>query len=131
MSQYDGPPISDVYSPTLDDIRTWAYSDGRWPEQDWDIFMAEPENLELLAQLIEDPGCPTRATLLASLYCTVGHTVHTDSRIVAAVLRAAGSGDPWVSTWGRRVQHILNHPGTFDRQDWCGWESFASRPVDL
>lgn len=84
MSNCDGPPIQDVYSPSGDDIQTWAHS-GRLAEQDWDIFMAEPEHLPLLVSLIEDPSCLARDTLLLSLYCTIGHTDHTDPRIAAAV----------------------------------------------
>lgn len=94
MSHYDGPPIQDVYSPSGKDIRSWAYSGANWPEQDWDIFMAEPKHLVLLMSLIEDRQCPARDTLLQSLYCTVGHTDHTDPRIAAAVETAESSTHP-------------------------------------
>lgn len=130
MSDYDGPPIQDVYSPSGEDIRSWAYSGTDWPEQDWDIFMAEPEHLLLLMSLIEDRQCPARGTLLQSLYCTVGHTDHTDPRIEAAVETAESSTDPWLTTWARRARRVLDHPADFNRDDWCGLETFAARPVE-
>lgn len=130
MSNCDGPPIQDVYSPSGDDIQTWAHS-GRLAEQDWDIFMAEPEHLPLLVSLIEDPSCLARDTLLLSLYCTIGHTDHTDPRIAAAIDAAESCTDPWVTTWARRVRHVLDHPDDFDDADWCGLESFAARRVEI
>lgn len=130
MWHYGGPPISNVYQPTWDDIRSWAWGDGQWPEQDWHMFMAEPENLELLVSLVEDPRCQTRGTLLSSLYCTVGHSTRADPRIAAVAAAAAESGDAWVSTWGRRVILVLAHPEDFRDEDWCGLDTYAARPVD-
>ncbi|MEV6270912.1 hypothetical protein AB0L64_27365 [Kribbella sp. NPDC051936] len=130
MSQYDGPPIRSVYEPSGEEIRAWAYSGAKWPEQDWDILMAEPENLEALVQLVGDPGCPSRRDLLGSLYCTIGHSDHSDSRIAAAIEIAGRSNDLWLSTWARRSKRVIDHPDEFDRDDWCGWDSMASKPVD-
>jgi hypothetical protein len=128
--KYDGPPIRNVYEPTGDEIRAWAYSGARFPEQDWDIFMAEPEHLELLVRLVEDPACPARRWLLGSLYCTVGHTDHADPRIAAAIGEAERSTKPWLTTWARRSRHVLENPENFDRDDWCGLDTLATRLVD-
>ncbi|TCO49030.1 hypothetical protein EV646_1037 [Kribbella antiqua] len=92
--------------------------------------MAEPEHLELLVRLVEDPACPARRWLLGSLYCTVGHTDHTDPRIAAAIGEAERSTEPWLTTWARRSRHVLENPENFDRDDWCGSDTLATRPVD-
>lgn len=122
---YDGPRIADEVNPTQDEIRAWAYSGAVEPMQDWDILVAEPENLDLLLELVGDTACPARQYLLGSLYCTVGHSDRNDSRLMKAATDAAASPDGQVSAWGRRAGHVLTHPSEFNRADWCGWQGDA------
>ena len=118
----DGPRIVDEVNPTRDEIRAWAYSGALEPMQDWDIIIAEPENLDLLLDLARDAACPARRYLLGSLYCTVGHCDHDDPRLKTAATLAEASSDASVSTWGRRARHVLAYPSAFNRDDWCGWQ---------
>ena len=96
--------------------------------QDWDIVVADPENLEVLVELVGDGNCPSRSYLLGSLYCLVGHSDRTDERIRSAADDAGRSSDSWLHTWATRVQHLLANPDDFRRSDWCGWEGFRTRP---
>lgn len=125
---YDGPRIVDEINPTQDEIRAWAYSRAAEPMEDWDIIIAEPENLELLLDLVGDPACPSRRYLLGSMYCLVGHSDHADPRLMRAASAADASSDAWVSAWGSRTRHVLAHPSDFKRDDWCGWQGFRIDP---
>jgi hypothetical protein len=127
---YDGPRIVDEVNPTQDEIRAWADSGADEPVQDWDIVIAEPENLQLLLDLVGDPECPSRRYLQGSMYCLVGHSDHADPRLMSAAVDAEAASDTWVSAWGRRVRHVLTHPSDFKRDDWCGWQGFRVDPED-
>ena len=126
--KYDGPRIVDEINPTPDEIRAWAYSGAVEPMEDWDIIIAEPGNLNLLMDLIGDPTCPSRRYLLGSLYCTVGHSDHADSRLISTATSAEASSDAWVPAWGHRVRRVLDHPSDFKRDEWCGWHSHRVDP---
>ena len=126
---YDGPRILDEVNPTQEEIRAWAMSGAVAPMEDWDIVIAEPENAELLLDLVGDPTCPSGPYLLGSLYCLVGHSDHADPRLVSAAGVAVGSSDVRVSAWGRRVRHVLSHPADFRRDDWCGWQGLRTQPA--
>ncbi|MFV8228684.1 hypothetical protein [Mycolicibacterium fortuitum] len=124
----DEPSFVDVVNPTLEEIRAWAYSGSFEPMQDWDLIIADVDNLELLLELVGDPACSAREYLLGSLYCLVGHSDRTDPRLLRTAESARASSDAWIATWGRRVCQAAEHPSDFDRTDWCGWDGFRSNP---
>ena len=119
---YDGPSIVNENDPTRDEIRAWAYSGALEPMQDWDIIIAELDNLELLLDLAGDESCPARRYLLGSLYCAVGQSDNDDPRLRTVVTLAEASSDGSVSAWGRRARHVFDYPSAFNRDDWCGWQ---------
>jgi hypothetical protein len=125
---YDGPRIVDEVNPTQDEIRAWAYSGAMEPMEDWDIIVADLENVDLLLDLVGDQACPARRYLLGCLYCLVGHSDRADPRLLGAAHSAAQSADPWVATWARRVSQILADPAAFDRGAWCGPEGLRIDP---
>jgi hypothetical protein len=125
---YDWPRMVDEVNPTQDEIRAWAHSGAVEPMQDWDIVIAEPENLELLLDLVGDQACPSRRYLLGSLYCLIGHSDRADPRLLSAAIAAEASSDAWVAAWGRRVHQVLANPSTFNRDDWCGWQGLRVSP---
>ncbi|MED5812891.1 hypothetical protein VST63_11015 [Mycolicibacterium sp. 050232] len=124
----DEPSFVEVVNPTSEEIRAWAYSGASEPMQDWDLILADMDNLELLLELVGDQACPARKYLLDSLYCLVGHSDRTDPRLLSAAEAARTSSDVWIATWGRRVGQVAEHPSDFDRADWCGWDGFRSHP---
>ncbi len=128
-SVYDGPPITDVVNPAPDEIWAWAYSGATEPMQDWNVIIAEPDNLPLLVELVADLACPSRRYILRSLYCAVGHGDRTDRRLHDSVVRAQQSDEPWLNTWARRVHDIVEHPESFQRQDWGGCPGYAAAPT--
>lgn len=124
----DEPSFVDVVNPTPEEIRDWAYSGAFEPMQDWDLVIADMDNLELLLALIGDQACSARKYLLDSLYCLVGHSDHTDHRLLVAAETARTASDAWIATWGRRVYQIVEHPSDFNRWDWCGQDGYRSNP---
>ncbi|MGN6334203.1 MAG: hypothetical protein ACTHOD_21525 [Motilibacteraceae bacterium] len=121
--------FADRVNPTHDEIRAWAYRGGWEPMQDWDVIIAELDNLDVLLELVGDPDCPSRDYLVGALYCLAGHSEHSDPVLVAAAVLAERSSDSWVSTWGRRVLEVVDHPERFNRDEWCGWFGLRDRPA--
>lgn len=124
----DEPSFVDVVNPTPEEICIWAYSGAFVPMQDWDLIIAEVDNLELLLELVGDQACPARKFLLDSLYCLVGHSDPADPRLLSAAEVARTSSDAWIATWGRRVSQVAEHPSDFNRADWCGLDGFRTAP---
>jgi hypothetical protein len=124
----DEPSFVDVANPTSAEIRGWAYSGAFEPMQDWDLIIADVANLELLLELAGDQACPARKCVLDSLYCLVGHSDRTDSRLLRAAEAARTASDAWIATWGRRVCRAAEHPSTFERADWCGRDGYRLNP---
>lgn len=124
----DESSFADVVNPTLEEIRAWAYSGAFVPMQDWDLIIADVDNVDLLLELIGDQSCPARKYLLDSLYCTFGHSDRNDSRLLTAAETARTASDAWIATWGRRACQVAERPSDFDRADWCGVAGFRSRP---
>ncbi|GAT00347.1 uncharacterized protein RMCFA_0461 [Mycolicibacterium fortuitum subsp. acetamidolyticum] len=124
----DEPRFVDVVNPTPDEIRAWAYSGAFEPMQDWDLVIADVDNLQLLLELIGDQACPARDYLLGSLYCLFGHSDRTDPRLLSAADAAQTGSDPWIATWGRRVCRVVENPSEFNRADWCDWDGYRLTP---
>jgi hypothetical protein len=122
--------FEDEVNPTDDEIRRWAYSGAPEPMQDFDIIVADPEHLPTLMSLVADPDCLQRAYLLGSLYCLVGHTDLTDPRLTLALVTARASTDSWLRTWATRADAVVADPASRNRDDWCGWGGYRTRPVD-
>ena len=120
--------FADAVNPTAAELTAWAYADEPEPMQDFDIIVATPEFATTLVGLVNDPSCTKRQYLLGSLYCLVGHTAPGDEQLHQAVLMAERRADPWVSTWGRRSRHVINHREDFDRDDWCSWRGLRTTP---
>ncbi len=125
---FDEPSFGDVVNPTQEEIRAWAYSGAIEPMQDWDLIIADVDNLDLLLKLIGDQACPARRYLLDSLYCLFGHSDRTDPRLLRAAETARAASDTWIASWGRRVCQAAGHPSEFNRADWCGRDGFRLDP---
>ncbi|MGW4099096.1 hypothetical protein [Mycobacterium sp. NPDC004974] len=124
----DEPCFVEVVNPTPEEIRAWAYSGAFEPMQDWDLIIADVDNLDLLLELIGDQACLARKYLLDSLYCLFGHSDRTDPRLLRAAEAARTASDAWIATWGRRVCQVAEHPSDFNRADWCGWDGYCLNP---
>lgn len=124
----DEPRFVDVVNPTPEEIRAWAYSGAFEPMQDWDLVIADVDNVELLLELVGDHECPARDYLLDSLYCLVGHSDRADPRLLRAAEAARTASDAWTATWGRRVCQAVENPSDFNRADWFGLDGYRSKP---
>ncbi|OMC38977.1 hypothetical protein A5740_02745 [Mycobacterium sp. GA-1841] len=123
---HDEPSFVDVVNPTPEEIRAWAYSGASEPMQDWDLVIADVDNLELLLGLVGDPACPAREYFLDSLYCMVGHSDRTDPLLLRTAQAVRAVSDPWTAAWGRRVCQAVEDPSSFNRADWCGLNGYRS-----
>lgn len=119
--------LADETHPSRIEIEAWAYSGDPPPVADWEAVLADVEYVDLLVGLVDDPHCPARREVLASLYCLVAHTDRTDPRLLDAVATAASSPNPWLKAWARRTSRVLEDPTTFVHRDWCGG-AFAGAP---
>ncbi len=124
-----GVPIDpDEMMPRPKEIRDWAYSGDVEPMQDWDVILGESEYVPLLFELIGDPDCPGRRSLLGALYCYFGHTSHADVAVLQAVADGEQSTDGWIRAWAVRARRALDQPTSFTRQEWCGWDGLRASP---
>lgn len=130
MTEQTYGPFRNGWWPEPDELRTWAYDEHRWWDQDFEITVAELPNLEVLVDVVSDPSCAMRTFLRQSLYCLVGHGDREDPRLRAGVEQALATGEPWVSTWAVRVAMVLARPEGFDRFEWCGWEGLWQQADD-
>ncbi len=120
--------FEDEVNPTPEELRRWAYSGVGEPMEDFDVIIGDLHMLPTLMELVADPACANRKTLLNGMYCLVGHEDRSDPRLAKAVEAAAASGDAWLRTWGERAEDVLQSPQDFRRDDWCGWPGYRSRP---
>jgi hypothetical protein len=124
--------FADEVNPTADELRAWAWSGASAPWEDFHMVLDSEDVLPVVIQCAEDPGCPTRAFLLESLYCTVGHLPPSDrARVGAVAADAETSPDPAVRTWARRAVAVIIGIRPMDRAEWCGWPSLAiTNPIE-
>lgn len=115
--------------PTPSFVRAWAYSGDSEPDQDWDVLLAEFGYVPLLFELIADPQCPGRSSLLGALYCFVGHTDHQDADLNEAVVEGMRSSCDWIRTWAERAAAVIAAPDTFESEDWCSWHGLRQQPI--
>ncbi len=126
------PFFENWVDPTAAELRSWAYANAYEPNQDFEVMLDGSEVLPVVVECAEDPGCPTKDFMLASLYCTVGHLQEEDRlRVREVANRACHSDDPAVRTWGKRAVAVIDEPARMSRWDWCGDESLAyTNPIE-
>lgn len=70
--------FADVFNPTINEIRAWAYSDQLCPEQDWDLYLLNDDNLALFLELASDDQCPTQDFFKHMIYLYVAEDLRTE-----------------------------------------------------
>lgn len=118
--------MSDPFNPTHDEIKSWAYVDSSLePVQDWDLMITQDKNSRLLLELASDQNCPKKSYFLRCLYLYVGDYVRAkgtnpDIQNAKKLVEDAGNlTDPEIQRWVKRSKELLNHPETFNYNDWC------------
>jgi hypothetical protein len=110
----DDVVFADVFRPTEDEIRAWAYAPNSGePVQDWDLVLATIGTAPLLLRLAADRDCPHRTYFLGCLHVIAEDAVRTGYRTtpshsLEALLRdAAGIDDPGITTWAGRTRELM------------------------
>jgi hypothetical protein len=121
------PGFANVAHPTREELVRWAYSDEDMPCEDFELMIADKNQVPTLMPLVADPACPNRRTLLAALYIWVGdavrshHSLASKREIKRMGALAEAFNEPWLTVWAARSRRLMHQPGTFNYDDWCSW----------
>lgn len=117
-----------VYEPTAEDIRTWAFStDKKWPASDWDFYvLRNPGNDALVVELANDAHCPKQRFFLHALYYVVGEAFHNRPEVPAERIDRIGrllalvgaESTPELQQWKHDVQRLLAGELKLDPERW-------------
>lgn len=125
--------IKDAWNVYKDELRVWAYdADAPWPDQDFDLSVAEMYFSDLIIEFAADHQCPKRLFFLGCAYLLVGDAVMTDYQSrskneVQSFLAAVKKQDQdSLNRLYERSVELLENPGIFDYDLWCG-EGYANQ----
>lgn len=128
---FDGRPCGDIdshmkdpWNPSLDEIRSWAYSSALIPDQDWELAVVDkPESQRLCLVLAADPACPHRQFFLGCLYVFTGDTIsdkesHPLEELTDLLELAAPYSDVNIRAWVERSKALLLDPSGYTYAYW-------------
>jgi len=121
--------FKDAVNPTDDEIIRWAYIDGtHYPpeiEQDWDLYIAEPERADIFIRLASDRKCPNRKFFLSCLYLLIGDAIRSNGqtwpipKASAWIAKQTLDLPDDVNLFLNRSKELINNPQNFDYGKWC------------
>ncbi|MCI5165764.1 MAG: hypothetical protein D3903_06630 [Candidatus Electrothrix sp. GM3_4] len=119
--------MQDPWNPQIEELREWAFkSDSPWPDQDFDLSVAELHFSELIIELASNSNCPKADFFLSCAYIIVGDAVMTEyqSRSKSDVLKFINqlsiSENNRLLTLNKLALKLLDTPSKFDYDFWCG-----------
>jgi len=124
--------MQDVFNPTNQEIREWAYSNGSYPEEDWDIVVFHDVTDDGLTALIldiaTDKNCPKQKTFVHFLDIITGAVVRYAAekgyneeelkKLNTLIADAEKKSSPLVIDWANRTKQIIQFPERFRYKDW-------------
>ena len=118
-----------VYDPSPTDINEWLLTgDWKWPEQDWDLYVINGHNDELIFQRANDDSGHQHAFFVHCLYHLVGDFVEWNSdnadiraRIDHLLDAVNDSSHSAVIKWKVETQAVLNGGMPFDLRYWINF----------
>ena len=117
--------VANPYDPEPEDAKRWMYSTESWPEQDWDLFLANGKCDQVLLDCARDSDCPNVEFALHCLYFLVGDVVCSEhpKKRREEVLRLLGSIEQGESKalikWKNESLELLHGEREFDYDYWC------------
>lgn len=118
--------MKDPWNPQKEALRQWAFDAGApWPEQDFDLAIGDLLFADIILELAADNHCPKQPFFLSCAYLIVGDAVRTHFDVCAKadlqhfLERAMQSGHPYLVTLVERSTVLIEHPDTFDYNQWC------------
>ena len=117
--------VVNPFDPNPQDVKRWMYSDESWPEQDWDLFLANGRCDEVLLECARDLQCPRRDFALHCLYFLVGDVIYETRSVVRVAkvqefLSSVGDKeDQELVDWKKESIELLSGEREFDYEYWC------------
>ncbi len=118
--------FKDTWNPTPEEIKRWAYSKDRIPEQDWELALYSGDNISMICSFVEDPECTTkhRHFFLRCLYVYTGDIVRVQhSESMASLLdllnqleQTARSQE--LQAWITRSKELIESPENYTYAYW-------------
>ena len=116
--------FKDGWNPTQKEIKKWAYSDESISEQDWELAVANFENIPMICTFVDDERCKQTSFFLSALYVFTGDIIRIGdserieklSQLLKKIEGTAKSEK--LKLWIKRSQYIINHPEQYDYKYW-------------
>lgn len=127
--------MKDIYNPTNEEIRQWAYeADAAYPTQDWDIIVFHDVSEEdddfnrLILELASDPDCPSQHLFLGYLELMTHNFVGIKkgcrekklAKITMLIEMAEKSTIPEVLEWAQKAKKGIEDK-SFSYKYYNGW----------
>ena len=116
----------DYTNPSIEEIKNWAYSNEKWPHDEWDLFLSWTRELDLFIELATDQKCPKKVFFLHMLYYIVGTTfsepTKTDklNRIESYANKGRNSKHDDIKKWVSEVDLLLKGRKKYTYENWRG-----------
>ncbi|MFC5472820.1 hypothetical protein [Paraherbaspirillum soli] len=131
--------MENVYEPDNNDVLEWVADKGDgWPAGDWDYYVMNGKNDDLVFELANDLTCPKRDFFLHSLYYLVGDFINerrvNEGKINEAkhrrIFRLIDMVDDQsvedVKEWRDRAVKIFSCDDEFDPHFWMNYMFWKS-----
>lgn len=113
-----------AWNPSPNEIRTWAYSDLKIPEQDWELAVNSFDNIPMICSFIEDKQCKHISFFLGSLYVFTGDIVKAGIKneidrlkdLLLKIEKTATSEE--LKAWITRSKTLLQDPSKYNYAYW-------------
>lgn len=115
-----------VTSPSVEDVKNWAYAPDPWPHDEWDLFLSWTEEVSLFVELAIDPRCAKQSFFLHMLYYLVGVTFsrpHKSDGVEKIKAWAASIGpiqNESIQLWRHRSEQLVRGKLGYEYKDWRG-----------
>lgn len=116
--------MNDPSNPSWDEIKTWAYSDDDWPDQNWELYLSWVGEIKLFIELATDHKCPNQAFFRHMLYYKVGKAFTGNfgedrAYIITGYLEHAhGINHGEIRKWVIHTNELLDNPDSYDYEKW-------------
>jgi hypothetical protein len=121
--------MKDIYEPDNEDILEWV-KDAKegWPASDWDYYVMNGKNDELVFNLANDIRCPKSSFFLHSLYYLVGDYYNSGcvdktkyGRIMNLMNMVNSKSTADIHEWKSSTVNLLSQNMKFDPVFWLNY----------
>ncbi|NDV60655.1 hypothetical protein [Bacteroides sp. 519] len=121
--------LKDIYNPDKIDILAWVNDEAdKWPVSDWDYYVLNGNNDELILNLANEVTCQKRGFFVHSLYYLVGiyfnesiKDENKKSRILKLIGMVSNNTSVEVKRWKQETLDLFSQKTTFDPYYWLNY----------